>query len=291
MSRWKDLARALAEIFTGIPSFTEKRRQETRRPSIGIGQLASDIKNGRFDAWTPRSGPPPVQGQAFDEQSLVDVINQVKKKYSDVLPDDRGEHFDYVELLGRDASYDEGLMEDLKKSEIRVVSSSNVYSYSWEDEGAEDKGILYVTYLDWSPGTKRQDRSGPGATYAYYDFPKERYEQFNAMAEESAGKAVWDYCRVRGTQHGHQHRYRLISVTGEYIPRKATAGGLKKRTLIQPGMSPDKRRAVYGLARTFAGGDRSQIKNPSAFRRSTLPETYRGTPNRGRPNRGEPNRG
>lgn len=293
MSKWTDLARALADLLTNIPSFGKPRELDSARPSVGIGDLSAAVKNGRLEAWKTQPGPPPIQG-IENQPDLLDAIARVKNKYKDFLPDKGEDDFDQIDIFGRDASYADDLMDNVKASEVRVVSSSNVYSYSWEDEGDDPrKGILYVTYLEWYPGMKNSERSGPGATYAYYDFPRERFEDFESRAEESAGKAVWDYCRVRGTQHGHQHRYRLISISGKYVPRKATAKGFKDRTLIQPGLSPHQRRTLYKIARLFSS-DRSELRNPSGFLRSTLGSTgkpNRAKPNRGRPDRGTPNRG
>lgn len=191
------------------------------------------------------------------------------------------EEFDDLELLGRDASYDREEWERLQASQIRVVKSSNVYSYVYEPE-TNSKGILFVTFLDWEPGMKAEDRSGPGPTYAYYDFPLAKYNQFAEMAASSAGSAVWDYCRVRQTVHEHQHRYRLIQVSGDYVPRKATARGFKGRTLVAPGRGPLERKGVFQRP----GLQRLTLPHRQAFRRSTKPDVNRGVPNRGAPNRG-----
>jgi hypothetical protein len=202
-----------------------------------------------------------------------------------------------LELLGRDASYDPRLWEQVEANQVRVVSSSNVYSYYFERENIKStNGILFVTFLDWSPGMKQDERSGPGPTYAYYDFPVRKFELFEAAADESAGKAVWDFCRVRGTIADHQHRYRLIQVSDDYVPRKATRGGFVRRNLISPGMSPNTRKRV--LDRAIAAYLR---RNPTAnisdvqggmIQRSSLPETrFNARPNRGDPNRGGPSRG
>jgi hypothetical protein len=202
-----------------------------------------------------------------------------------------------LELLGRDASYDPRLWERVESNQVRVVSSSNVYSYYFERENVgADTGILFVTFLDWAPGMKQGERSGPGPTYAYYDFPFRKFEQFESAADESAGKAVWDFCRVRGTIADHQHRYRLIQVSGDYIPRKATRGGFVRRSLLSPGMSPGARRRVMDRAI-----EAYLRRNPTArisdvqggmIQRSSLPETrFNARPNRGEPGRGNPGRG
>jgi len=158
------------------------------------------------------------------------------------------------------------------------VSSSNVFSFSFRHE-SRTRGILYVTFLAWAPG--RSGRSGRGPLYAYYDVPVTKYQQFKSAASSSAGSAVWDYLRVRGSSSGHQHQYNLLQGAvmpgvvpgGVYIPRKATPRGFRRRAV--PNVGTGKR----------------------GFTRSTLPERLfrgapdRGTPNRGTPNRGTPNRG
>jgi hypothetical protein len=199
--------------------------------------------------------------------------------------------------MGRSAVYDPELWQRLQQSQSRVVSSSNVYSYVWEWEGNES-GILYVTYLNWTPGMKAKDRSGPGNTYAYYDFPRAKFLEFESASSESAGMAVWDYCRVRGTQHAHQHRVALVAASGQYVPRKATANGFKRRMLIRAGMPLAKRKLYASIAKQVHGvkslNQLSDEQLPTGFQRSTLSNQSfpdRGNPNRGSPNRGRPNRG
>ena len=219
--------------------------------------------------------PPPVQRSSQ------------RTTYREPDPDPEQE----IELLGRDLSYDDQAYARSIENEIRVVKSSNVYSYYFEQE-KPNSGILFVTFLFWEPGVKPDEREGPGLTYAYYDFPNEKYATFNLASAESAGKAVWDFCRERGTVHGHQHRYRLIQSSGDYVPRKATAKGFAERTLVAPGLSPNARRQSFRRAE-------SRINHPARqfFKRSSLEPTpgagvvRRGEPNRGKPNRGEPNRG
>ncbi len=148
------------------------------------------------------------------------------------------------------------------------VSSSSVYSYSFSQE-TEKFGTLYVTFLAWTPGHGKSH--APGATYAYYDVNLTKYVQFRRAASNSAGEAVWDYLRVRGSAYEHQQPYELVSGVlvqdaGQYIPRKASTKGYMQRAIQDP----------TGLHGTWA---RSAL--PS---REYLPE--RGTPNRGAPNRG-----
>ncbi len=250
MSRWSRLWQLLRNL----------RREAEKRPRAEIPPI-----------------PPPVDKRK----------RQIPPASSRQSPDDDPEQ--EIELLGRDASYDDQAYARSIESEVRVVESSNVYSYYFEQEN-QNSGILFVTFLFWEPRVKADDRSGPGLTYAYYDFPSEKYAAFNSAASDSAGKAVWDFCRERGTIHGHQHRYRLIQSAGDYVPRKATAKGFAEVTLVAPGLSPTARRQAF---RRFE----SRKSHPAGqfFKRSTLAPTSgfirRGEPNRGTPNRGEPNRG
>jgi hypothetical protein len=171
------------------------------------------------------------------------------------------------ELLGRDASYDRADWYVVMDQMRLTPGSSNVYGYYFETESRK-QGILYVTFLASYRGEVRQ---GPGTTYAYYDVPVKKFREFQRATASSAGSAVWDYLRLRGTTWGHQHQYRLVQAHGEYVPRKATRGGFKTRNVPEIGET----------------GRRT-------YRRSTLPESTfpdRGYPDRGEPDRGEPDRG
>jgi hypothetical protein len=179
-----------------------------------------------------------------------------------------GEEFDDVQLLGRDAGYDQGDWQVVMTQMRLTPGSSNVYGYYFEFE-ARTTGILYVTFLATGVGGQR---SGPGPTYAYYTVPGRKYHEFARATETSAGNAVWDYLRVRGSMWQHQHNYRLIQPQGDYVPRKATQAGFRTRNV-----------PAIGIGRR-------------EYRRSTLPERLfprnnRGTPDRGAPDRGEPDRG
>lgn len=173
------------------------------------------------------------------------------------------EEFDNIQLLGRDASYDPEDWRVVMEGMRLTPGSSNVYGYYFESE-SRTHGILYVTFLREHSDGKRE---GPGTTYGYYSVPASKYHEFKKASAASAGKAVWDYLRVRGTVYAHQHNYRLIQAIGEYVPRKATRRGFRTRNLPDPGV-----------------GRRS-------FRRSTLPERLFAAPDRGEPDRGEPDRG
>lgn len=168
-----------------------------------------------------------------------------------------------IQLLGRDASYDPADWQVVMDQMRRTPGSSNVYGYYFEFE-SRTQGILYVTFLDTNSDGSR---SGPGPTYGYYDVPAKKYHEFKKATAASAGTAVWDYLRVRGTVWAHQHNYRLIQPGGDYIPRKATRLGFRTRHVPTPGV-----------------GRRE-------YRRSTLPERLFAMPDRGEPDRGEPDRG
>jgi len=105
----------------------------------------------------------------------------------------------------------------------------------------------------------------PGPLYAYFDVPVRVFNRLVRSITSSAGKAVWDDLRIRGTVHGHQYRYSLVEgadVGGSlYVPRRATKQGFRSRSVTAQGTG---RRAVAA---------------------STLPEQtmpMRGTPDRGR---------
>lgn len=175
--------------------------------------------------------------------------------------------------------------------EIRTPSSSNVYSFQYDYK----RSTLYVRYQEHSVnpnairGSKAGGRAhvrgtlghtvggktgGPGASYAYYDVPVRVFEKL--VRAPSAGRAVWDELRIRGTAYGHRFRYGLASAQtvrmedgtdAVYVPRRITPQGFRARTL-----------AVEGTGRRI-------------YAHSALPEearNFRGRPNRGRPDRGRP---
>ena len=173
--------------------------------------------------------------------------------------------YDDIQILGRDAGYDQGDFDAVMDGMRNTEGSSNVYGYYFERESRRT-GIMYVTFLGRLPDGQR---GGAGPTYAYYDVSVRKAVEFTKSTATSAGEAVWDYLRIRGTSHGHQHQYRLISSGGEYVPRKTTPWGYRNRAV--PAIGPGRR----------------------SFQRNTLPEQAfsRGTPDRGRPDRGRPSRG
>ncbi|MCC7334434.1 MAG: hypothetical protein IT422_05040 [Pirellulaceae bacterium] len=231
-----------------------------------------------------RSGAPPIDPRlARDRRSGAPPIIPPRPPTGNAPTGDDDDGYDEVRLLGRDESYDEQGWEEFKLS-MRQVESSNVYAYGFQQESST-MGILYVTFLNWLPKDFGGDgsRSGPGATYAYYDFPIGKYKAFEGMAASSAGGAVWDFCRVRHSVFEHQHTYRLIQTGGDYTPRKATAKGFKSR---QP--------AAIGAGRRNLKGQLANRQLPprdASFRRQLPKRNYAASPNRGTPNRGTPNRG
>lgn len=203
-------------------------------------------------------------------------------EYDDIEIFDDDPEFDDVELIGRGARGDFEEWQHVQTNR-RLVNSSNVFAYLYVPE-SRTQGILYVTFLYWQQGMKPDERSGPGATYAYYDFPVAKYHQFERATDKSAGEAVWDYCRQRGTRHGHQHRYLLVQAEGDYVPRKATAKGFAPRELVSPGHSKRSR----GVPKTR----RSTLSPPRVKKSQTnRAEPNRAEPDRGNPDRRKPNRG
>lgn len=178
--------------------------------------------------------------------------------------------------------------------EIRTPKSSNVWSFRYDYRTS----TLYVRFrasaynpkeisfgagrgqLPHVRGTLGRTVQGkldaPGPMYAYSSVPVRVFERL--AKADSAGKAVWDELRIRGTVWGHQYAYRLVhgdvvtrgDSVGWYIPRKATARGFVARSQVASGTG----------RRDFA--------------RSSLPSQaldLRGRPQRGRPNtiiRGRP---
>ena len=185
----------------------------------------------------------------------------------------------------------------------KTPGSSNVYSFLWlEDEpivgygqsapparrvSGEDNGTLIVTFKDWEPGSNERHNT-PGATYAYSNVPMMKYQTFlAATSPDSAGVAVWDYLRVRGTIAGHQHPYRLLSVTGDYIPRKATAKGFATRMLPGGADSSDAwRRSTMEPGPLTRFGQEVGTETPRSHRYWRQNARRNGEPNRGTPNNG-----
>lgn len=211
------------------------------------------------------------------------------------------EVYDEITLIGRDASYDDAGAVDRLMDKMRQVSSSNVWGYYFEIEGSPSTGLLYVTFL--AEATSGGDRpQSPGSTYVYFDVPTKKYHEFDRASDASAGKAVWDYLRVRGTVWQHQHRYKFLQNQGEYIPRKATRSGFRTRHQINAFASKIPNETWSALSRLeksqnptvadYGRKMRRDLLSKAGHKRSTLaPRSFlpnRGDPNRGRPNNGRP---
>lgn len=242
----RSLVDTLAEFILG-----RGNRQQPQQPPT---TPQPPVLPGGFGANT---GAPPVQATPRQPIPPRPVVGQPE-----------AEEFDEIQLLGRDAGYDEEDFRVVMEQMRLTPGSSNVYGYYFEFE-ARTTGILYVTFLATGVGGQR---SGPGPTYAYYTVPGRKYHEFARATETSAGNAVWDYLRIRGSMWQHQHNYRLIQPQGDYVPRKATQAGFRTRNV-----------PAIGVGRR-------------EYRRSTLPERLfprndRGAPDRGSPDRGEPDRG
>lgn len=275
-----DAPRSLPGLLGQLAGFFRGRNTSQRR---GVPQPPGDMETL---PGAPPQGPP----------RIPPVTNWRRPPDDDEPPDgptgnaplggdddgDQQRQFDDITIFGRDKSFDTDDWQEVH-ARLRLVDSSNVYGYYFQPE-SRTMGILYVQFLDYTPKAAggSGERGGPGPTYAYYDVPIAKYRQFEAMADDSAGGAVWDYCRVRGSKFEHQHTYRLIQTAGEYVPRKATAGGYKRRNTAQIGIGQRQRKQNQG------GGARVQLPQQSIAFRRVLPN---GQPYRGLPNRGEPNRG
>lgn len=183
------------------------------------------------------------------------------------------QEFDDVKLLGRDAGYDPDDFAAVMENMRLTPGSSNVWGYFYERESRKS-GILYVTFLQ--QGLDGKKIQAPGPTYAYYDVPVTKAIAFQKATASSAGGAVWDYCRVRGSVYAHQHQYRLVHVSGDYVPRKASRYGYVARAVPALGVG----------RRSYRRNTLSPIR---WGRRDNRPN--RGEPDRGEPDRGEPDRG
>ena len=108
--------------------------------------------------------------------------------------------------------------------DLIFVNSSNVHSFTYWTETK----TLQVRFLGGESGK----RAGPGPMYSYSSVPYEVWQVFKAKARSSAGGAVWDEMRVRGSSSAHQYDYGLTSPgAGGTVPRKQTGFGLNPREL------------------------------------------------------------
>ena len=179
---------------------------------------------------------------------------------------------------------------------VRTPGSSNVYSFQYNYKTS----TLYVRYqahhvnrdavehksthgLGRIKGTLGRTvggkTGGPGPMYAYFDVPVRVFER--VIRHQSAGRAVWDDLRIRGTAFGHQYAYSLVDAQeietkegkGYYVPRKITSAGYRQRAFA-PGSGTGRSYALSSLPRE----DRDFRGRPDA-------------PNRGRAFNARPFRG
>lgn len=289
-----------------VPGQGVRRSLQRRAEAAGIMNRFQEVPRGRLAGPTPPGSLPPVQGPEpppppgpmplppepdgtgvvpppfpSGRRSTQDewIAEYFRMRARQAEAEESEEEYDDIETLGRSYDYDPDDFRLIRQGSTEV-SSSNVFSYYWQPE-SKYSGILYVTFLAKAVG-KGQPRQGPGPTYAYFGVTVQKYAAFRRQAGESAGSAVWDHLRVRGTIFGHQVQYRLISVTGNYVPRKATAKGFKTRYL-KPVGRPREVNARLGPNASL---------EQRGFQRSTLPsQDGFGRPDRGGPDRGSPNRG
>lgn len=157
-----------------------------------------------------------------------------------------------------------------------VTGSDNVYAIAYDIR----RSSLLVQYKHWAPPMPLGTQAGPGPVYEYKNVSiAEAHALFRAT---NVSQWLWDHVRVRGTWGGHKKPYRLVAMSGGYLPRKAT-------------MSNDGREWFIRRFMTSAGGGSavSQLPDrpapPMGF--DGKPQwnywrPYRAAPYRGRPNNG-----
>jgi hypothetical protein len=103
---------------------------------------------------------------------------------------------------------------------VKTPQSSNVYAVRYQAEEAE----LYVRF--YKPAPPKQPRTRPGPIYKYSEItPRMARSVFQAAEGGSPGSWVWDFLRVRGSVSQHQKPYKLVGITGGYVPRHARSIG------------------------------------------------------------------
>ena len=161
--------------------------------------------------------------------------------------------------------------DPLFTGEMIDVESSNVHSIGYRiNPDAPSQGALLVRFRQ--NGKSKRTAGGPGPLYEYAGVSPQTFNAFRRAA--SKGGFVWDELRVRGSRSLHQYDYKLVGISGGYVPRRATRIGSKE----------------YYIGRNF-NGSKSQL--PSELVGSLPNHLVRehGRPNRAKPNRGTPNRG
>ena len=287
---WKALGPIGATIKV---QFEDKQRSGGRALENQIEAAIDFLEAFGYDV----SQAPPIQAAqgdpgAEDAIRLVDEVIPELEAMAEEIPyateldvvEDIDEHLIDTRLVQRPTG---GFTEEAEglTEEIETPESSNVFSIQYD----AFFGILYVTFKaggeaigtkkavnSCKPGSKpysigiRAHRRGP--TYAYggknTPIPEQVWDSF--VRATSKGQFVWNELRICGTIHGHQYPYRLVqgdAYNDNYVPRKATAKGFRRRALVSTGRGA----------------------RPAAF--STLPERLFGTPDRGQPNTGAPNTG
>jgi hypothetical protein len=306
----------LAEQMAGRRSAYQPATEELRaltadilgRTSIGE-QEAEDLA-GRVLALLRHAKSDPVVAPD-QRRALEDILVWLEHRFQrpPVQPPAgapaAGEAEDDIDVFGRAdiGAWTDDQVKASMKGEIMTPGSSNVYSFFWVPDAPMGRsaaggtnGTLFVTFKMWHPemskkrggsGGERPNSAGP--TYAYSNVPLRKYQTFEQAAEGSAGGAVWDYLRVRGTKYGHQHPYRLSAgVTvpggGEYVPRKAVAAGLRKRTLVNPRSGQRVRSQLdEELGGNGANYSYAQWREIARQRNVDRGGADRGAPDRGRP--------
>lgn len=156
-----------------------------------------------------------------------------------------------------------------------INNDENVYAIAYDIR----RRCLLVQYKHWAPGMPLDAQAGPGPIYEY-----SRVEICEASAiyhAQDIGLWLWDNVRVRGSWSLHKKPYRLVAISGGYLPRKST-------------MWNDGRE--WWIRRQMLGADghsyTSQLRNapapPMGF--DGKPDRSNYHPYRGRPDDGRPNK-
>ena len=177
-----------------------------------------------------------------------------------------------VPLPGRQVWGESGLWMVQGKWKI-VQNSDNIYAIRYDIESES----LFVQFKHWAPPMPFGSQNGPGPIYEYKGVSiPEAHSIFRA---KDAGDWLWDNLRVRGTWSGHQKPYRIVSISGGYLPRKATANyrGTGQEWFVRRQTWGPNGKAVYSQLPTAPAPPMGQDGRP-----------FRAPPNRGRPNNGKP---
>lgn len=142
------------------------------------------------------------------------------------------------------------------------ANSSNVHSIAYDVDARQ----LYVRFQ----GGRGKRRGGPGPLYRYDEVFADEARALYRARNTSAGGWVWDNLRIRGTVAGHKKTYRLVGISGGYVPRRALWHG-GKEWYVQ--------RQIQMKGKTLVSGLPTQLV-PTAHKDAT--------PNRGKPNTGRP---